>query len=63
MIGQRNSKAKMEAWFLGNRPNIAKPNPIPLDAILVAIDMSKHQQDCRTEFRNVDANSLQFSAL
>jgi transposase len=44
MIGQQVSKVKLSTQHFGDGPTMTKRSSTPADAVLVAIDMSKHRQ-------------------
>jgi hypothetical protein len=49
MTGQQVSKVKLSTQHFGDRPTITKLSSTPADAVLVAIDMSKHRQEVLIE--------------
>jgi hypothetical protein len=49
MIGPQVSKVKLSTQPFGDRPTMTKRSSNPTDAVLVAIDMSKHRQEVLIE--------------
>lgn len=49
MIGQQVSKVKLSTQHFGDGPIMTKRSSTPADAVLVAIDMSKHRQEVLIE--------------
>ena len=45
MTGQQVSKVKLSTQHFGDGPTMTKRSSTPADAVLVAIDMSKHRQE------------------
>ena len=49
MTGQRVSRVKLSTQHFGDGPTMTKRTFTPADAVLVAIDMSKHRQEVLIE--------------
>ena len=49
MTGQQVSKVKLSTQPFGDGPTMTKRSSTPADAVLVAIDMSKHRQEVLIE--------------